>query len=269
MTQSLKEILGGSIAEMMAGNGAQVIDAPSTAWSEGLTLIDDLVFDPAFQMRVEMFDDAWIEELMEKLANGEDLGKIEVHIVSGRWCVTDGWQRTEAYRRSGYEQAPAVWRVATWDEALDAAFQANTKHGKQLSDGDKHNKLSRAVERHRADLEDGKLSMTRFARRAGLTVSFVYQHLSDYVQLPTVRTVERNGVTYKQDTSRIGRPRKESSQQAAGGGVIQSQGTSTASRPARRTVNFTLPADYVAEFKEYIRAWEGADEIRNLILSQV
>lgn len=300
MSTNLREMLGGSIAEML-GNGRVIDVAPST-WTQGLATIADLVFDPQYQMRVEHIDDGYVDELKERLAAGEDLGEIEVRIVNSRWCVTDGWQRTEAHRRAGYTQIAAQWRASTHDEAKDAAYLANTRHGKQLNDADKHFKLQDACERWRENLEKGEMTVTGLARKTGLTISFVHRHISKYVMLPAVRMVERNGQQFWQDTSHIGRPPKPAQsaaeddgydeeengddtpfssrtpangagQSAGSGGSGDKGSTRKAPTPSHGQreghVVFHVPADRIGEFKDYIRAWEGADDLRNLILSQV
>lgn len=314
MSTNLREMLGGSIAEMLGNNGnGHVIDVtPSTGWTEGLATIADLVFDAQYQMRVEHIDDGYVEELKERLNAGDDLGEIEVRIVNSRWCVTDGWQRTEAHRRAGYTQIAARWRVSTHDEAKDAAYLANTRHGKQLNDADKHHKLEDACRRWRENLEKGEMTVTGVSRKTGLTISFVHRHISKYVTLPAVRMVERNGQRFMQDTSHIGRPPKQPAQSAnteddgygdddyqegddapfasstpsngagrssgsSGGGSGSGGGSKGATKKASIAshstregyVVFHVPADRVGEFKDYIRSWEGADDLRNLILSQV
>lgn len=303
---NLREILGGSIAEMLGNNGnggAQVIDLDANRWTEGQATIADLVFDAQYQMRVEHIHDDYVVELQERLAAGEDLGEIEIRIVEGRWCVTDGWQRTEAHKREGYTQIAARWRVSTHEEAKDAAYLANTRHGKQLNDADKHHKLKDACARWRDKLEKGEMTVTALARKTGLTISFVHRHSSKYVTLPAVRMVERNGQQFWQNTEHIGRPPKIAPiEDEAGDDVLYEDDdadTTTQSAPARSNgggsgaarsatknagasrnggaqsasredhVSFHVPASRVEEFKEYIRAWEGADDLRNLILSQV
>lgn len=308
MSVNLREILGGSIAEMLGNNGnggAQVIDLDANRWTEGQATIADLVFDAQYQMRVEHIDDVYVKELRERLSAGEDLGEIEIRIVNGRWYVTDGWQRTEAHKREGYTQIAARWRVSTHEEAKDAAYLANTRHGKQLNDADKHHKLKDACARWRDKLEKGEMTVTALARKTGLTISFVHRHSSKYVTLPAVRMVERNGQQFWQNTEHIGRPPKAApvEEDDAGDDVLYDDDdadTPTQSAPARSNggggsgaarsatknagasrnggaqsasredhVSFHVPASRVEEFKEYIRAWEGADDLRNLILSQV
>ncbi len=310
MSTNLREMLGGSIAEMLGNNGSvRVIDlSPNEGWTSGLASISDLIFDAQYQMRVEHIDDEYVTELQEKLANGDDLGEIEIRIVAGRWCVTDGWQRTEAHRREGYEKIAARWRVSTHDEAKDAAYLANTRHGKQLNDADKHYKLKDACTRWHDKLEQGEMTITALSRKTGLTISFVHRHIGKYATLPAVRKVTRNGQEFWQDTTGIGRPPKQTQPAAeedenteyagddgddgdntsfssdtpsngagrssggggSGGKSSAKKAPATAAQSTREGyVAFHVPASRVGEFKDYIRAWEGADDLRNLILSQV
>lgn len=305
---TLREALGGSIAQML-GNAPAQAAAGDHGWTEGFATLADLIFDPALQMRVDQFDQEYIEELREVIRAGEDLGRIQIHIVDGRWYITDGWQRTKAYEREDYTHVPARWKVASWGDALDAAFLANGKHGKRLNDADKWHKLQVAVERWRGDLEGsfdeetgakvGEMSQTDFARRTGLTVSYVHRHLPTLVTLPDYVYVTRNGRRFVQATANIGRATKaeepaqertnglpatyvpstngtgsHSAHSAGSGGSGGGSGGSGATyqRQGRATdfmVTIHLPAEHVEEFKEFVRDWEGADELRNIVLSQL
>ena len=305
---SLRDALGGSIAEMLAGgmNGSAHSDAGDSGWTEGYATIEELLFEDRLQMRVEKWDDAYIEELREAIRAEEDLGRIQIHIVDGRWYVTDGWQRSRAHQLENYTQVPARWRSATFDEAFEAALQANTKHGKRLNDGDRWRKLEVAAARWRGELEGtyseevdalvGEMSQTDFARRTGLTVTFVHRNLPKFATLPEHVWVTRNGRRFVQSTSNIGRARKDTAEPAtsdisatapahtaqagtnsasaprsAGSGSNARQGGTRerGGRSESEYVTVHIPVDMLGEFKEYLRDWEGAEELRNLILSQL
>lgn len=72
---SLRDALGGSIAEMLAGGmtGSAHSDAGDSGWTEGYATIEELLFEDRLQMRVEKWDDAYIEELREAI-RGRGLG---------------------------------------------------------------------------------------------------------------------------------------------------------------------------------------------------
>jgi ParB-like nuclease domain len=94
--------------------------------------IDQLVLDPAFQVRNKLNDKA-IRQYREQYRFERELDPIRVAEVEGMWILIDGWHRVTALRQLERRYVDAEIEPMSRNDALWAASTANTKHGVQLS----------------------------------------------------------------------------------------------------------------------------------------
>lgn len=86
--------------------------------------------DERLQMRAEGTDPELVEEYSQ---TPEDLDAIEVWFdrPNNTYWVSDGHHTVAAYRKAGKTSIPAKVHTGTFEDAEDAAYTANNKHGKR------------------------------------------------------------------------------------------------------------------------------------------
>ena len=172
-----------------------------------LLALTAIVNDGGTQMRAGMNADK-VKEYEELLLDADGWpfdAPVVVYYDGAKYWLADGFHRLNAAHRSGkLQEIPAEIKAGTRRDAVLYACGANGKHGLPRTNDDKR----RAVRTMLEDEEWSQWSDREIARRADVSNRFVSnlrQELSvNGSQMPTTRTVERNGQTYQQNTANIG-----------------------------------------------------------------
>lgn len=165
------------------------------ASAERLVLIDRLVLNPEFQVRVKL-DEHAIRRYAALYVADRRLDPIRVADVDGVLIVVDGWHRLEALKLSHASHAQAVVTAMTRDEAKWEAATANAAHGVQLKRADLVNVFKLYVRSGRHVRKKGE---------AGRILSYKsYREMANELPFPRSHGTIRNwmfkyfpGVAYK------------------------------------------------------------------------
>lgn len=160
--------------------------------------------DGGTQSREHIYDEA-VTDYADRLRAGDAFPAVVVFFDGADHWLADGFHRFHAHRAAERASIEADVRDGTRRDAILYSLGANDTHGLRRSSAEKR----KAVETMLRDAEwanwsDSKIATicrvdhkTVAARRAAI--------LGNSQDAPTVRTVERGGKTYQQDTSRIGK----------------------------------------------------------------
>ncbi len=157
--------------------------------------------DGGTQPRAQM-NPVTVENYAEDMQSGAAFPPIVVFYDGSDYWLADGFHRLAAAKRAELEHIKADVRQGTRRDAVLFSVGANATHGLRRTNDDKR----RAVLTLLRDDEWVKWSDREIARQCAVTHPFVAKiriELSgnDY----QIRTVTRNGATYTQDTSNIGK----------------------------------------------------------------
>ncbi len=169
--------------------------------------IADIRIDGGTQAR-ERIDTATVSEYAEALRDGVEFPPVVVFFDGVDTWLADGFHRYHAHRQNGATHIEANIEAGTLDDAKLYAASANSDHGLRRTNEDKRRAV-RMVLDAKPDWSDSHI-----AKHAGVSHTLVGQIRKSILQSlqdssPTTRTVERNGTTYQQDTSRIGKNKPE------------------------------------------------------------
>jgi hypothetical protein len=162
--------------------------------------------DGGTQTRAELDADT-IESYASAMQDGAEFPPAVVFYDGTDYWLADGFHRLEARKTRGVKSIKCDVRQGTRRDAILFSVGANTSHGLRRTNADKR----RAVEML---LDDDKWStwpQERIAKTCAVSPAFVSKMVHDRASLhgeemkPVARTVERNGVTYIQNTSNIGK----------------------------------------------------------------
>lgn len=145
-----------------------------------------------------------VNEYAEALRDGAVFPDIVVFYDGADYWLADGFHRYEAHKEAGATQINCDLRQGTRRDAVLYSVGANATHGLRRTNADKR----RAVETLLRDEEWAKWSDREIARRAGVSDRFVNgirKEMPSANGSQIERTVERNGTTYTQNTSNIGK----------------------------------------------------------------
>jgi ParB-like chromosome segregation protein Spo0J len=107
--------------------------------------LDAICIDGGTQCRV-VIDQPTVYSYVEHMKDGDEFPPLEtVHDGATHWLV-DGFHRWHAYKILGVKEVDVKWKPGTKDDAILEALKANARHGKTLSNQDKHNKVKMALE---------------------------------------------------------------------------------------------------------------------------
>ena len=137
--------------------------------------IERLVLSAKIQPRVAL-DEPTIETYRELMAHGTVFDPVIAYWDGRHYWVADGFHRVEAAKRCGFKEIAVEVREGSHAEAEFFACGANTRHGKPLTNEDKHKVVGRLVcKRHRERAKpDGKpLSDRAISRLVGVSPTFV------------------------------------------------------------------------------------------------
>jgi uncharacterized ParB-like nuclease family protein len=148
-------------------------------------------------------NDNVIDDYAAALLDGAVFPKVTVFYDGEIYWLADGFHRLAAHEKAGKATISADIRQGNRRDAILFSVGANSSHGLRRTNDDKR----RAVSTLLADAEWSNWSDRKIAECAGVSNQFVSNmRLSvNGGQIGTVRTVERNGTVYQQNTAAIGR----------------------------------------------------------------
>ena len=158
------------------------------------------------QSRVTM-DKATIDEYAEAIRQGAKFPPVVTFFDGEFFWLADGFHRYFAHKAAGEIDIASEQRDGTHRDAILHSCGANAAHGLRRTNGDKR----RAVQTLLDDPEWVAWSDREIARKCSVGADMVGGLRKSYLPettdtpAPTVRTVERNGKTYKQNTAQIGK----------------------------------------------------------------
>lgn len=158
------------------------------------------------QSRVAL-NESTVAEYAEVIRLGGDLPPVVVFEDGSDIWLADGFHRYHAHRAAGAMEIACDVRTGTKRDAILYSVGANAVHGLRRSDADKR----RAVMTLLADPEWAAWPQRQIAQACSVSIGLVSKIVAELVSVhgeqikPAVRTVERNGTTYQQDTSNIGK----------------------------------------------------------------
>jgi hypothetical protein len=148
-----------------------------------------------------------VGEYADVMTAGTNLPPIVLFFDDTDYWLADGFHRYYAHHKIGALSIDADVREGTRRDAMLHSVGANATHGLRRTNNDKH----RAVMKLLNDAEWGAWSDSAIAKKCGVSVSFVGD-VRRAISSPTkdssgpaTRMVQRNGKTYTQDTTKIGK----------------------------------------------------------------
>lgn len=208
--------------------------------------------DGGTQSRVELCQ-ATISEYTESIRSAIEMPPITAFWDGSVYWLADGFHRFHAHRHAGAMEISANIHTGTMRDAILFSVGANANHGLRRTNEDKR----RAVTTLLNDDEWATWSNEAVARACNVsphTVASVKGAISANAEIAAIRTVERNGKTYEQDTAKIGKTK-----QAPESGGLDS------SREIIEPVNgLESQAVEIASTVEVQTNDEGADELQDL-----
>lgn len=154
-----------------------------------------------------------VADYAEAMGEGASFPPLVVFYDGAEYWLADGFHRYEAYSRAGIYEAIAEVRQGTQRDAVLFSVGANASHGLRRTNDDKR----RAVMVLLNDEEWSAWSDREIARRAAVHHDLVGRMRGELSggkrQIEPVRTVERNGTIYQQNTAAIGKPAQKAEEQ--------------------------------------------------------
>lgn len=171
--------------------------------------LNTIRIDGGTQSRVEINNDA-VSDYAEAVKVGIEFPPVVVfHDGADHW-LADGFHRFHAHKQAGKASILAEIHNGTARDAILFSVGANGAHGLRRSNADKR----KAVETVLRDAEWAKWSDRKVADLCGVGAPLVGDIrkaiCNPITDAPAVRTVQRAGRTYQQDTSRIGKTEEPS-----------------------------------------------------------
>lgn len=115
-------------------------------------LLNEITLDLGLQFRLDVkgtggIDEKHVLDLMHVIADGADTDPVILYRVDKALLMVDGFHRFEAYQRSQRTSIPAIVRDGTYEDAEEAAENANLQFKKALGDESKKYIFARRVQR--------------------------------------------------------------------------------------------------------------------------
>lgn len=157
------------------------------------------------QSRVAM-NEATIADYTEAIIGGADLPPVVTFFDGAVFWLADGFHRYFAHKAAGTLEIKSELHDGTLRDAVLYSVGANASHGLRRTNEDKR----RAVMMLLNDAEWSAWSQEKIAKACSVSTGFVSKLANDASihreeMKPAMRTVERNGKTYKQNTANIGK----------------------------------------------------------------
>lgn len=166
--------------------------------------IDSIRIDGGTQTR-ELINETAVAQYTEDLLNGCIFPPIEIFDDGvSKWLV-DGFHRLFAHKRADYTQIEVNVHQGTLRDAQFYALGVNDKHGLQRTNADKRKAVMIALD----DLEWQDLSDIKLGKICNVSPTFVAKCKKEAkIERPTEKTyTTRHGTEAKMDTSKIGKPK--------------------------------------------------------------
>jgi ParB-like chromosome segregation protein Spo0J len=181
-------------------------------------LISKIRIDGGTQNRVQI-DPSTVKEYSDAITEGSLFPPVIIFFDGVDYWLADGFHRYHAHKNLGILEINAEVTNGTKRDAILYSVGVNAKHGLKRTNADKR----KSVETLLGDPEWSKWSDNAIAKRCLVSNHLVSEirksHLGEfqdsndetYCDQPqdTKRTVERNGKTYEQDTSNIGKSQQQ------------------------------------------------------------
>lgn len=167
--------------------------------------LEKIRFDERLQNRVNIDQDT-VKEYAEAIESASPFPAVTVFFDGSDYWLADGFHRFHAHNRLGILEINADVRNGDLRDAILFSVGVNATHGLKRSNADKR----KAVFTLLNDDEWKQLSDREIARLCSVSHNFVSELRKQYVSSDDrcddkKRTVTRNGKTYEQDTSNIGK----------------------------------------------------------------
>lgn len=168
--------------------------------------IKTIRIDGGTQSRVEINNEI-VTEYAEAIKTGSEFPAVVVFNDGVDNWLADGFHRFHAHNQAGKTSIAVDVRPGTVRDAKLFSFGANGRHGQRPTNADKRKSVSEML----ADSEWATWSQHKIADTCGVSVSFVSKMVHEAASIhgeqikPAIRTVERNGKTYEQNTTNIGK----------------------------------------------------------------
>jgi ParB-like chromosome segregation protein Spo0J len=107
--------------------------------------IDAIRIDGGTQCRV-VIDQPTVYAYVENMKEGDVFPALETVFDGSTYWLTDGFHRYHAYKLLGIKEVQTEYIPGTLQDAKERALQANSTHGKPLTNKDKRNKVKMALE---------------------------------------------------------------------------------------------------------------------------
>ena len=107
--------------------------------------IDAIRIDGGTQCRV-VIDQPTVYAYVENMKEGDVFPALETVFDGSTYWLTDGFHRYHAYKLLGIKEVQTEYIPGTLQDAKERALQANSTHGKPLTNEDKRNKVKMALE---------------------------------------------------------------------------------------------------------------------------
>lgn len=163
--------------------------------------------DGGTQSRVEINDET-VNEYADAIKAKAVFPPMVVFYDGADHWLADGFHRWHALNKAGKASAEIDLRIGTRREAVLFSFGVNGTHGMRRTNADKRKAVKSMLE----DSEWAAWSDNKIADTCGVSHPFVAEIrrsiLKPLQDRPAIRTVERAGKTYQQDTTNIGKPKR-------------------------------------------------------------
>lgn len=163
------------------------------------------------QSRAELNQDT-VAEYAEAMRAGTRFPPVAVFYDGADYWLADGFHRYFGAKQAGIEAIAEEVHPGTKLDAQLYSFGANATNGLRRSNADKRKAVTGALKHPTSKA----WSDNQIAKHCGVSdhlVSDVRKSIFEILEDSSSRTVTRNGTTYKQDTSKIGKSRKKSSKE--------------------------------------------------------
>ena len=154
-----------------------------------------------------------IEDYSEAMSAGAKFPPVTVFFDGTDYWLADGFHRVKAAYAAGYDTIECEVRQGTVKEAQWYSFSANRTNGLRRTNQDKQ----RAVKAALLHPNSSGISDRAIGRHVGVSHNMVAEwrlHLSSDDRCES-RTVTRRGTTYRQNTARIGKRKRQPKQRPA------------------------------------------------------
>ena len=220
--------------------------------------------DGGTQSRVEIDNDLVAEYAEAIKAKAKFPPMVVFHDGVDYW-LADGFHRWHAYNAAGKASVDVDVRDGSMRQAILFGLGANDEHGKRPTNADKRKSVLTMLN----DKEWAAWSQQKIALTCKVSAGFVSKMVGELASIhgeeikPSVRTVERAGKTYVQDTTNIGVKQHREVAKAAHEADIARGGNGT--NGAKMPVSEPPPVDPEDEYTELDAAHDQIEALQSML----